>query len=149
MENRPLSNFRALFVSVRVKEEHSLEQVVKTVLAHPEAHDVCVVDNEGYLLGVINIKKLFQTLFFHHADPNLMIRHLLALVSSETAGHLMVTDPQVALDTENLGSAIRKMVQHNLGELPVINENRRLLGSVSMSLVFRLWLEGKREDNCM
>jgi len=143
MESCPLASFRELFVSVHVREEDSLEQVVETVLAHPEAHDLCVVDDDEYLLGVINIKKLFRTLFAHHADPNLMVRHLLELVGSETAGHLMVTDPQSALETDNLGDAIKKMVRNNLGEIPVVTEEGKLLGSVSMGLVFDLWLQGR------
>jgi len=147
MENRPLSSFRDFFASVRVREEDSLEQVVTTVLEHPGFHDVCVVNGGGYLLGVINIKKLFRTIFFHHADPHLMTRQLIELASSETAGHLMVADPLVCLESENLGNAIGKMVEHNLGELPVVNEPRQLLGSVSMNLVFGIWLEGQRGAN--
>lgn len=147
MESRPLSSFRDLFTSVRVRAEDKLELVVATVLEHPGFHDVCVVDDSGFLMGVINIKNLFRTIFFHHADPNLMTRHLIALVSSETAGHLMISDPWVATETETLGSAINKMVRHDLGELPVVDEKKRLLGSISMSLVFGIWLKGRRDGN--
>jgi CBS domain-containing protein len=144
MENRPLHSFRDFFASVRVREEDSLEQVVSTVLEHPGFHDVCVVNDGGYLLGVINIKKLFRTIFFHHADPHLMTRQLIELASSEIAGHIMVSDPLVCLETESLDNAIGKMVQHDLGELPVIDEQRKLLGSLSMNLVFGFWLEGEK-----
>ena len=145
LESQPLSSFRDLFASVRVREEDSLERVVTSVLDHPGFHDLCVVDDEDRLLGVINIKKLFRTVFFHHADRNLMTRHQMELASSETAGHLMVTRPLVARHTDELGTAIRTMVQHDLGELPVVDQDSRLVGSVSMSLVFELWRERQRE----
>lgn len=141
MENQPLSSLRDLFASLRVREDDSLEQVVTLVLQNPGFHDVCVVNGDGRLLGVVNIKKLFRTLFFHHADHHLMTRHLIELVTSETAGHLMVTDPVVVRESDNLGSAIAQMVQHALGELPVVDEDGCLLGTVSMELVFRIWLE--------
>jgi CBS domain-containing protein len=145
MENRPRSSDRELFATIRVNEDDSLQRVVTAVLANPGFHDVCVVSADEWLLGVINIKMLFRTVFSHHADPNLMTRQLIELASSRTAGHLMVTDPVVARDTDTLGSAVRKMVQYNLGDLPVVDGRGLLLGALSMSLVFGIWLEGKRE----
>jgi len=145
MENQPLSALRDRFESVRVRPEDTLEQLVAAVLAHPGMHDVCVVDGAGGLLGVINRKVLFRTLFFHHAEPTLMTRQLIELVSPETAGHLMVTDPVVALESEALGDVIRRMVQCQLGELPVVDAQRRLLGSIAMEHIFELWLEQRRE----
>jgi len=145
MECKPLASFRDLFTSVRVGAQDSLAQVVATILENPGFHDVCVVNDAGLLLGVINIKHLFRTVFSHHADPNLMTRQLIALVSSETAGHIMVTDPWVARETDTLGSAIKKMVRHNLGELPVVDEKKRLLGSISVRLVFDIWLKGRKD----
>lgn len=149
MENRPLSSFRDRFASPRVSEEASLKQVVATVQENAGCHDVCVVNDEGRLLGVINIKKLFRTIFFHHADPNLMTRQLMELTSSETAGHLMISDPVVAQEGESLGHVIKKMVRNNLGELPVVDDQGHLLGSVAMKHIFDVWLEWKGEEKSL
>ena len=140
-EDEPLSKFRDLLVSVRVGADDDLRRVVEVTFDHPGFHDLCVVDDEGCLLGVINIKKVFRTLFFHHTDPNLMTRHLIELASSETAGHLMITQPFVARETDTFGDAIHTMVRHDLGELPVLDAQDKLLGSVSISLVLQLWRE--------
>ena len=75
-----------------------------------------------------------------------MTRQLMELTSSETAGHLMIRDPVIVRESENLGHAIKKMVRNNLGELPVVDEQGHLLGSISMNHVFEIWLEGKGED---
>ncbi len=147
MEEQPLSRFRPFWASIRVKEDDSLEQVVVSLLEHPGFHDVCVVDAENYLLGIINIKKLFRIVFSHHVDPNLMTRRLIELVSSEIASDIMVTEPLVVQETESLGSAITKMVQHERGELPIVDEKRQLLGSLSMHQVFNLWIESKQVEN--
>ncbi len=147
MEKQPLSRFRPFLASIRVKEDDSLEQVVATLLEHPGFHDVCVVDAEDHLLGIINIKKLFRIVFSHHVDPNLMTRQLIELVSSEFASDIMVTEPLVVQEAESLGSAIAKMVQHERGELPVVDEQGQLLGSLSMHQVFRIWIESQKGGN--
>lgn len=144
MEQRSLKELRDRLVSLRVREEDTLAQVVAKVLDQPGHSEICVVDGGGKLLGVIRIKTLFRTLFFHHAEPTLMTRQLLELASPETAGHLMVTDPAVAREDDTLDDAIRTMVQRRLGELPVVDAQRRLLGSVAMKHVFALWLERQR-----
>jgi len=129
-----------------VREDESLEQVVTTVLEHPGHHDVCVVDAGGHLVGVINIKKLFRSIFFQHTRQNRMTRQLMELTSSETAGHLMIKDPVYAAESEDLGSVIRKMVRYELGELPVLNDEGVLLGSVSMIHILEVWLERQNEE---
>lgn len=140
IEDQPLASLRDHFVSLWVEEADSLRQVVQAVLQNPGFHDVCVVDQHRHLLGVINVKKLFRTVFFHHVDPNLMTRHLIELAGSKTAGHLMVTDPVVAMATEPLGRAIARMVQHELGEVPVLDDQRQLLGSLSIGAILGIWL---------
>ena len=99
-EDEPLFKFRDLLVSARVSADDDLQRVVEVTFARPGFHDLCVVDEQDRLLGVINIKKLFRTVFYHHTNPNLMTRHLIELASSETAEHLMLTQPFVARETD-------------------------------------------------
>ena len=151
MEEKKLAELRPLPAAVCVEAGESLEQLVRTVLDHPESHDLCVVNEDGGLLGVINIKSIFQTIFFHHTDPKVMVRHLISLVSSEIVGDIMIADPVIAVETETVDDAIRKMIAHDLGELPVVDERKRLLGSISIHTILEAWLqiesEGVEKDN--
>lgn len=146
MEKQLLSQILPFLASIRVKEDDSLEQVVAILLEHPGFHNVCVVDAEDHLLGVINIKRLFRIIFSHHADPNLMTRQLIELVSPEIAADIMMSEPLTALETETLGGAISKMVQHQQGELPVVDKKGQLLGSLSMHQIFNLWLKMQKGE---
>ncbi|MBW2056467.1 MAG: CBS domain-containing protein [Deltaproteobacteria bacterium] len=141
MERKRLSELHPLPAAVSVGADESIEGLVQAALDHPEAHDICVVDGRGRLVGVVNIKTLFRTVFCHHTDPHLMVRDLIRLASSEVAGDIMVTDPVVALETETLGEAVGKMVAHELGELPVVDEGKRVVGSLSIRDVFREWVD--------
>lgn len=141
MERKKLSDLHPLPAAVCVNTDESIEHLVKTMLDHPEAHDICVVNGKGHLLGVVNIKSLFRTVFCHHTDPHLMVRHLIKLANSEVAGDIMVTDPVIALQTDTMDDAIRKMVVHDLGELPVVEESGRLLGSLSIRMILKAWLD--------
>jgi hypothetical protein len=78
-------------------------------------------------------------------------RHLISLVSSEDVGDIMIADPVIAVETETVDDAIRKMIAHDLGELPVVDERGRLLGSISIHTILEAWLqiesEGVEKDN--
>jgi CBS-domain-containing membrane protein len=141
MEQKTLSELRPFSPAVSVSINESLEQLVRTVLDHREIHDIYVVEEDGSLLGVINIKSLFRTIFFHHTDPRVMVRDLIKLANSEVAGDIMVKDPVVARETESVDDAIRKMVSHDLGELPLVDVGLRVLGSVSIRTILEAWLQ--------
>lgn len=146
MEEKKLADLHPLPAAVCVKTDESLEQLVRTVLDHLESHDICVVSEDGVLLGVINIKGIFRTIFFHHTDPRKMIRHLISLSSAEFVGDIMVTDPITAMEKETLGDVIRKMIAHDLGELPVVNESGKLLGAISIHMILKTWLQTKKKE---
>lgn len=147
IHKEPLTSLRWRFDSVEVGREASLREVVSAVLEHAGARDVAVVDEERRLLGVIDVQKLFRTVFFHDADPHRMLRQLIQLADSETAEDLMMTDPLVVQADETLGKAIDVMVQQDLAELPVVDEENRHLGSISMSAILAAWLELSPENN--
>jgi len=62
-------------------------------------------------------------------------------VSSEDVGDIMIADPVIAVETETVDDAIRKMIAHDLGELPVVDERGRLLGSISIHTILEAWLQ--------
>jgi CBS domain-containing protein len=74
-----------------------------------------------------------------------MVRHLISLVSSEDVGDIMIADPVIAVETETVDDAIRKMIAHDLGELPVVDERGWLLGSISIHTILEAWLQTEGE----
>ncbi len=141
IQDERLASLRSRFTAIRVKPDDKLEEVVKIVLEDPECYDVCVVDDDDRLVGVISISRLFQAIFFHYVDTHLMTRHLIELSNCESASELMLTDPVVATESESVGGAIGKMVQHELSELPIVDAEGRLVGSISMSVILQIWLD--------
>lgn len=146
MEEKKVADLLPLPAAVCVKTDESIEQLVRTVLEHLESHNVCVVDEDGGLQGVINIKSIFRTIFFHHTEPRTMItRQLIRLTTAEVVGDIMVTEPVIARETETLGDVIQKMITHNLGELPVVDERGQLRGSISIHMILKVWMQTKKE----
>ncbi len=141
MEKKKLADLRPFPAAVSVKINDKFEHLVKKNIQNPESHNLCVVNEEGILLGVINVKKIFRTIFSHHTDPETMVRHLISLTDSEVAGDIMVTEPVSAMETDTLGDVIRKMIENDLGELPVVDEGGRLLGTIHVHFIFQEWLE--------
>jgi len=54
-----------------------------------------------------------------------------------------VTDPAVVRLSDSLESAIRAMVEHGLGELPVVDAQGRLQGAITVPLILGQWLAGR------
>jgi len=143
MEKKKVSNLRALSEPVCVKIDDSIEMILSTALRHSHAHDFCVVDKDKALLGVINIKRIFRTIFFHHTSRHTMIRRLIDLTSAQNAGDIMLADPMTVRESETLDEVILKMIKHDLGELPVVDDEGRLLGVLTVHRILQEWMHTK------
>ena len=145
MKNKRLVDLKPFSKPVCLGADESLEDVTKAVMDHPETHDLCILDDEGHLMGVINIKKLFRTIFSYHIDPKLMTRDLIEMVTTEAARDVMVEHPVVALEEEEIDEAIGKMMTYDLGEIPVVDGENKLVGKITMALLLRVWLQEREK----
>lgn len=98
-----------------------------------------VVDDDGFLLGIVTEADLLSRAAFNsHHHPGL--ESLVDLVRGEgrwvqksvavTAAELMTTAVHVTTPDDDLGSAARRMLEHGVHHLPVLDAGR-LVGVVS------------------
>ena len=122
-----------------VRPEDSLEQVIKAMLQSPKTMSVYVVDEDGKLVGVISVWDILQATVAHDPDtinsgsPSILFDKdfLERYAFSEKARDLM-REPVCVDLTHSLRRAYKLMVEHGLTEIPVVDNQGRIIGDLSL-----------------
>ncbi len=143
MFNKLVREFRPYEAASEVTPDAEIDTIVGAFVRAPALHHVCVVDKDGHLLGLVNRKRLFKTIFSHHIAADSRVSSLLQLHTAETSSDIMVTDITVTVESEEIDTVIARMIGKNIRELPVLDENGRVLGFLSLLMLMQKWLSGK------
>ncbi len=100
-------------------------------------HHICIVDEDGKLQGMINRKRIFQTVFSHHVSADSRVTHLYNLLTAEKAGELMIADVITVTENDDINAAIRKMIEHDLFEIPVVDKDKHVLGFLTSGQILK------------
>jgi CBS domain-containing protein len=117
---------------IRVNKETQLHEAVEMILTEPRTRSAYVVDSEGRLLGMIALKQMLQAVGYSisktYGSENLKDLGVTSMQFSVTSS--MMVPPTVQED-ELLLSALEKMIDSGLEDLPVIDENNKLIGELN------------------
>jgi CBS-domain-containing membrane protein len=124
--------------------------IAKLALASVALQAVYVVDDDGHYLGVIGRTKLTREVF-EHIEPGLYLAehprarggkllHLTEDLSKFSAGALIETR-QPLQGRQTLAEALAALYRTNSDELPVINQEGRLLGVIRSLDILQEWVE--------
>ena len=98
-----------------------------------------VVDDAGKLVGIVSERDLL------HAAPSpatsLSVWELNYLLSRLTVNKLMTTHVVTVSEDTPLEEAARLMVSHRIGGLPVVDADRRVVGVITETDVFKAFVE--------
>ena len=136
-----------------VKAEAPLDEVARAMVTHPRTHLVCVVADDGRLLGVLDMRTLADDLFFHIMPEEFLseITDLDAVMlfaqrsGMRTAADAML-DPVWVKPAETVKDAFKRMHDHNLPGLPVVDDRYRVIGYINLLELMAVCLEQPVED---
>lgn len=122
-----------------VRPDTSLDQVAMAMLAQPNVHVACVVDDEGVLMGLINLYTLANALFIH-ITPEEFLREITQLEDvvryADTSRMRNAADvmqaPACVKPGETVQDAFKRMHDERLSGLPVVDERLRVIGYVNL-----------------
>jgi len=140
-------DLRPYETACQVTPEAELAAIVSAFVEAPALHHVCVVDAEGRLLGLVNRKRLFKSIFSHHVAADSRVSKLLQLHTAETSGDIMITDLITTREDEEVDAVISRMIDKNIRELPVLDEQGRVIGFLSLLLLMQKWLEARETES--
>lgn len=119
-----------------VAPELPMAQVVERMLEEPGLRDIYVVAADNRVLGHISHKKM-ATLFLAEHCPVHTRRQIIARVTADTAADLMDGCFPYARPEEELDAVLYRQLEHDVEDMPVMDEQDILLGAVNLSSVIK------------
>jgi CBS domain-containing protein len=122
-----------------VRADTPLNEVSSLMQLHPTVHMVCVVADDERLIGLISLQDLVDTLFFHILPEEYLSEiHQLEDVMEfakrsrmRTASDAMQA-PQWVKRGETVKDAFKRMHEHHLSGLPVVDDKYRVVGYINL-----------------
>jgi CBS domain-containing protein len=132
-----VKDFKPYEPAVQVEREKSIKDIVKRFVEHPPMHHICIVDKDGKLQGMINRNQTFQIVFLHHVSADSRVTQLYNLLTAEKAGELIISGVITVTEDEDINAVIRKMIEHDLFEIPVVDKDMHVLGFLTSGQILK------------
>ncbi len=135
-----------------VRPDNSLDEVAQAMLAHPEVHMACVVNDEGRLVGVLDIRDLADDLFFRILPEEFLsevtdldgVMQFAEKTALRTAADAM-RKPVWVKQQETVKDAFKRMHEHRLPGLPVVDNRYHIVGYINLLELMAVCLEQATE----
>jgi CBS domain-containing protein len=122
-----------------VQADTPLDEVSRIMQLHPSVHMVCVVSDEGRLIGLINLQDLVDALFVHIMPEKYLseihqLEDVMAFADRSrmrTAADAMQA-PQWVKRSDTVREAFKRMHEHNISGLPVVDDQYRVVGYINL-----------------
>jgi CBS domain-containing protein len=130
-----------------VSHDMDLTEVARQMWQRRAVRTAAVVDAEGRLAGIIPLGLLLDELFFHVVPEEFIskalererMEELGRMVRAERAGELMQPPVCVALG-DTVKDAFRRMHDHKLEGLPIVDEEMRPVGYLDRFQLLEVWI---------
>lgn len=125
--------------------DSSLEDVVRTMVEGHRRRMVYVVDSTGILKGQITLGHLREVIFHYYMntvvrDVIAVTSHITALFISEIAQDFMDADLVVCRLDEPLHDVLIRLNETGLSDLPVVDDEGRLIADIDILDLLERWL---------
>ncbi len=115
-----------------VGEDWSLEQIMQKLLGNSRLNDLYVIDANKVVIGHLSYKKLAKLVLAEHCRCHTRSQ-LLERVVSGNAVELMEIHFASAKPDEDLYEILFRQLDHWVEDLPIINQQGRLIGVINLS----------------
>lgn len=115
-----------------VREDWSLEQIMEKLLSNSRLNDLYVLDENNLVVGHLSYKKLAKLVLAEHCISHTRSQ-ILERVAAGSATELMEVHFASAAADEELDEIIFRQLDHWVEDLPVIDQEGKLLGVINLS----------------
>lgn len=116
----------------RVDEGETIAGVLQVMVKFPHTRLIYVVDARGRCTGTISLGVLIRHLFAHGFEPAVHSRHLIPMITSQTAEDIMNRQLIYALKEDKVDKVVHRMIKAGVKEIAVLDEARQLIGDLTM-----------------
>lgn len=116
----------------------TLEEISDKIKDQRQVRGIYVMDAEGRLMGTLSLGVLIRHLTAARRQPLFHARSLLTRLTSTNVIDLMDKHVVYAQKEEDLHQVLDRMIRRNIKEVPVVDENRRIMAVLSLLDLWRL-----------
>ena len=133
-----------------VKTESSLREVLQAMIKRHRGRIVYVADFEGKVKGFISLDNLKDVIFRHYlksrvSDPLVITEHIVELFTSEKAEDIMDAGLSTCHEHECLHDVVIRMIERNVKDMPVVDQEGRIIADLDILDLLELWLKKGEE----
>ena len=121
-----------------VEGDCTLEEISDKIKDQRQVRGVYVADSQGRLQGTLSLGVLIRHLTSARHKPLFHMRTLLARLTSGKVGDLMDKHVVFARPEEDVDHVLDRMIHSNIKEIPVVDEDRRVIAVMSLLDLWRL-----------
>ena len=132
-----------------VKASASTTEILQSIIADTRTRHLYVVDELNHLIGSVRLNDVVKFLFPWAAafdKYESVVLEYNQIFIAKTAKDIMRTDPLFVYETDTLEDAAKIMMESTINELPVIDENRVVIGQINMYEIIEAYLRIIKSD---
>jgi len=129
----------------------TLKEDIKTLLnklvGDPRKRHVYVVDDNNCLIGVVRMNYIVQYLFpfetMLQTTDEYLVRNFFNFEENSIAD-IMNTNFKFVMRNTKLGDVARIFIEEKINELPVVDEDKKLIGQINVFEIIHAYLGGRQ-----
>lgn len=116
--------------------DHSLQEAARLLLDHSEQRDIFIVDAEQRVRGHLGFRHV-AALLLAELRPEHTRRELIERITLGTVAEHMDDRVLCAGADEDIDDIFHQHMEHQVEDIPVVDEHRRLLGVIRLADLLR------------
>ncbi|MCJ7533986.1 MAG: CBS domain-containing protein [Anaerolineales bacterium] len=153
LRNTPVEEVVAVFnlEPTIINADTPLEDIPQKMLIHPNVHVACVVAEDDRLVGLLGLRALADDIFFHILPEEFLseISDMDEAMEFANRSHMRTAadamqDPVWVKQGETVKDAFKRMHEHDLAGLPVVNNLYHVVGYINLLELLAICM--KKED---
>lgn len=115
-----------------VQETSSIQEVIDAMIRCKHSRVLFVLNDEGQLSGTISLGALVRQVFSRRHGPQIHPRVLIGMITANLAKDIMQAKPLFATGEEEVGAVLKRMLESNLKEIPILDKEQKVVGDLTM-----------------
>ncbi len=115
-----------------VPDTATVYDVVEAMCHYRHSRVLYVVEEDGRLTGYISLENLMRHIFGHSHERHAHPRHLLTIITTESARDLMNKRPFHAREDDDVEAVLERMIGARVPEIAIVDNEERVVADLTM-----------------
>ena len=116
----------------------TLDEATEKIIGMRQVRGIYVVDKQGRLQGTLSLGVFIREMIAARHKPHFSISSLLTRITSEDVADIMDKHVIYAQRDDDLEKILNRMIHYNMKEIPVVDEDQRIIANVGILDLWRL-----------